>query len=249
MSKVYFIGIGPGEPDLLTLRALNIIKRADLIVYPGSLISAEMLDFLKTENPKAEFFDAFGKSLSEILEKMEAYLSKGLLVARLVSGDPSIYSSITEHIERLREKKYQYEIIPGISSAFMASAKLGLEFTYPGVSNSVIFTRIEGISGGATPEEIINFAKSKSTLVFFLSSGLVEKLTETLKQVYPEDIRVALLYKLSRPEEKMIITTLADLPEVMEKFKIKKTALIIVGEILNLIDQNFYKRSILYGEK
>lgn len=249
MGKVYFIGIGPGDPDLLTLRALNLIKKSHLIIYPGSLISEEMLNFIKKENPEAEYFNAFGRSLSEILIKIEEYLSKNKIVARLVSGDPSIYSSVMEHIERLREKNYDYEIIPGISSALLASAKLGIEFTYPEISHSIILTRIEGETGGAKAEEIKNFAKSKATLVFFLSAGQKEKLDMLLKEIYPEDTKIAILYKLSRPEEKIILTTLKNFLETMYKFDIKKTALIIVGEILNLIDKNFYKRSILYGEK
>lgn len=249
MGKVYFIGIGPGDPDLLTLRALNLIKKSHLIIYPGSLISEEMLNFIKKENPEAEYFNAFGRSLSEILIKIEEYLSKNKIVARLVSGDPSIYSSVMEHIERLREKNYAYEIIPGISSALLASAKLGIEFTYPEISHSIILTRIEGETGGAKAEEIKNFAKSKATLVFFLSAGQKEKLDMLLKEIYPEDTKIAILYKLSRPEEKIILTTLKNFLETMYKFDIKKTALIIVGEILNLIDKNFYKRSILYGEK
>lgn len=249
MGKVYFIGIGPGDPDLLTLRALNLIKKSHLIIYPGSLISEEMLNFIKKENPEAEYFNAFGRSLSEILIKIEEYLSKNKIVARLVSGDPSIYSSVMEHIERLREKNYAYEIIPGISSALLASAKLGIEFTYPEISHSIILTRIEGETGGAKAEEIKKFAKSKATLVFFLSAGQKEKLDMLLKEIYPEDTKIAILYKLSRPEEKIILTTLKNFLETMYKFDIKKTALIIVGEILNLIDKNFYKRSILYGEK
>lgn len=249
MGKVYFIGIGPGDPELLTLRALNLIKKSHLIIYPGSLISEEMLNFIKKENPEAEYFNAFGRSLSEILIKIEEYLNKNKIVARLVSGDPSIYSSVMEHIERLREKNYDYEIIPGISSALLASAKLGIEFTYPEISHSIILTRIEGETGGAKAEEIKNFAKSKATLVFFLSAGQKEKLDMLLKEIYPEDTKIAILYKLSRPEEKIILTTLKNFLETMYKFDIKKTALIIVGEILNLIDKNFYKRSILYGEK
>ncbi|MFN4132556.1 MAG: cobalt-precorrin-4/precorrin-4 C(11)-methyltransferase [Caldimicrobium sp.] len=249
MGKVFFIGIGPGDPELLTLRALKLIREAHLIVYPGSLISEAMLNFIQKENPTAEYYNAFGKSLSEILIKMEEYLVNKQIVARLVSGDPSIYSSIMEHIERLREKNYAYEIIPGISSALLASAKLGIEFTYPELSHSVIFTRLEGKTGGPKNEEIKYFAKSKSTLVFFLSAGLKDKLTTLLKEIYPDNTKIAILYKLSHPEEKIILTTIKDLAETMDKYEIKKTALIVVGDVLNLIDKNFNKRSILYGER
>ncbi|MFN3504693.1 MAG: cobalt-precorrin-4/precorrin-4 C(11)-methyltransferase [Caldimicrobium sp.] len=249
MKKIYFIGIGPGAPDLLTLRAYKIICSAQVIIYPGSLISSEMLDFIKRENLKAELFDAYGKSLSQIIEKIETALSKKQIVARLVSGDPSIYSSIMEHIEILREKNYPYEIVPGISSALAASSKLGIEFTYPDLSHSLILTRLQGKTGGATEEEILNFAKSKSTLVFFLSSGYKEKLYNLLKKIFPLDTKVAILYKLTHPEEKIFITTLERLTKTMEENNIHKSALIVVGEVLNLIDENFHKRSILYAEK
>lgn len=249
MSKVYFIGIGPGAPDLLTLRAIKAIKEASLIIYPGSLISSEMLSFIKKENLEAEFYNAYEKTLSEIINKIEEYLTQSLKVARLVSGDPSLYSSIMEHIEILREKNYPYEIIPGVSSALMAAAKLGLEFTYPQISHSLIFTRLEGKTGGATEEEIINFAKTKSTIVFFLSSGLKDKLVNILKKVYSPKTKIAILYKLTHPEEKILITTLENLIETMEKYNLKKTTLIVIGEVLTLLEKNLYKRSILYGEK
>lgn len=249
MAKVYFIGFGPGDPELLTLKALKAIKSSQVIIYPGSLISQEMLEFLKRENKEAEFVDAFGKKLEEICQIIkEAYFS-GKTVSRLVSGDPSIFSSLMEHLEILRIEGIPYEIIPGISSALMAGARLSLEFTYPEISNSIIFTRLEGKTGGATEEEILKFCETKSTLVFFLSSGLSKKLEDLLKKALSPETKVAILYKLSRPEEKSILTTLDKLSETMEREGISKTALIVVGKVLELIDKNFYKRSYLYGKE
>jgi len=249
MKKVYFIGIGPGDPELLTLKALKIIKSSQLIVYPGSLMSEEMYEFLKRENEKAEFFDAFGKSLEQIMEKIvEAYL-EGKSVSRLVSGDPALYSSIMEHIEILREKGIEYEVIPGVSSALFAAAKLGIEFTYPGLSDSIIFTRLSGKTGGAKEEEILSFAKTKSTIVFFLSAGFAQNLSELLKKVYPTDTKVAILHKLSRKDEKIFITPLKELSDTILKNNLLKTSLIVVGEVLNLLDKNFNIRSYLYGKK
>ncbi|BAU22479.1 cobalt-precorrin-4 C(11)-methyltransferase [Caldimicrobium thiodismutans] len=249
MKKVYFIGIGPGDPELLTLKALRVIKEVDLIIYPGSLISEEMSSFLRKENVKAEFYNAFGKPLEEIIAKIKEYLEQNKVVARLVSGDPALYSSIMEHIEVLRDEGITYEIIPGISSGFMASARLGIEFTYPELSNSVVFTRLSGKTGGATEEEILTLAKTKSTLVFFLSSGLAEKLSTLLLKVYNPETQVAILYKLSRKDEKIILTTLSQLAGTMLKEGITRTALIVVGDVLKLMDKNFHKRSILYGKK
>ncbi len=249
MKKVYFIGIGPGDPELLTIKGLKVIRASDLIIYPGSLISEEMLNFLRGENKRAEFLDAYGKTLEEIMEKIIFAHSEEKTVARLVSGDPAIYSSVMEHIEILRERGIEYEIIPGVSSGLYSAARLGIEFTYPHLSNSVIFTRLSGKTGGASDEEILNFAKTGSTLVFFLSSGLVEKLSELLQRVYPPETKVAILHKLSRREEKIFIVPLSKLKETFEKEKISKTSLIVVGKILDLIDKNFYERSYLYGKK
>lgn len=249
MKRVYFIGIGPGDPELLTLKALRIIKSSQLIVYPGSLISGEMLEFLKKESEGAEFFDAYGKSLEEILEKMMGALTENKTVSRLVSGDPALYSSLMEHLEVLRERGIEYEIIPGISSGLYAASRLGIEFTYPQLSNSVVFTRLSGKTGGATEEEIFHFAKTKSTLVFFLSGGLIEKLSELLQKVYPPDTKVALLHKLSRREEKILISSLSELKDLVPKEGLTKTTLFVIGEVLNLIDTNFHKRSYLYGKK
>jgi len=249
MARVYFIGIGPGDPELLTLKALKAIKSSQVIIYPGSLISQEMLEFLKSENEKAEFVDAFGKKLEKICQIIRETYFSGKRVSRLVSGDPSIFSSLMEHLEVLRKENIPYEIIPGISSALMAGARLSLEFTYPEISNSIIFTRLEGKTGGATEEEILKFCETKSTLVFFLSSGLVKKLEKLLKKALPSETKVAILYKLSRPEEKVILTTLDKLSETMEKEGISRTALIVVGKVLDLIEKNFYKRSYLYGRE
>lgn len=209
----------------------------------------DMLTFLKEENPSARFIDAYGKDLEEILEELERALKAGKLPVRLVSGDPAIFSSIMEHIERLREKGYDYEIVPGISSGLAAAASLGLEFTYPEFSNTVIFTRLAGRTGGATEEEILNFAKTNSTLIFFLSSSLVEELTNLLLKVLPKDTRVAILHRLTHSEEKIILTTLKELPQKMKEEKITKTALIVLGKILNLLDKNYYRRSKLYDRK
>lgn len=248
MSEVYFIGIGPGDPQLLTLKALKILKRAKCVIYPGSLISSEMLNYLKRINKKANFFDAFGKNLEEILRVIMDNLSQGNIVARLVSGDPSLYSSIMEHIEVLRDNGISYQIIPGISSAFLAASRLGIEFTYPELSNTLILTRLKGKTGGADEEEILRFAQSRSTLVFFLSSGLAEDLANTLMKVLPKTTPVAILYRLSHPEEKVLFCSLENLAQTMEREKIKKTALIVVGEILKITDKNYYKRSYLYGK-
>ncbi|MCS7200308.1 MAG: cobalt-precorrin-4/precorrin-4 C(11)-methyltransferase [Caldimicrobium sp.] len=249
MEKVYFIGMGPGDPELLTLKAVKILKEAHCIIYPGSLISSEMLRYLREINSDALYWDAFGRSLEEILERILDSYSQGERVVRVVSGDPSLYSSVMEHIELLRERGIPYEIIPGISSALLASSRLGIELTYPDFSHSVIFTRFKGKTGGAEEEEILKFAQTKSTLVFFLSSGLGKRLEDTLLKALPSDTPTAILYRLSQPEEKILLCPLSQLASTIERENISKSALIIVGEVLRLIENNYFKRSILYGKK
>ncbi len=154
-----------------------------------------------------------------------------------------------EHIEGLRKLQIPYEIVPGISSGLLAGAVLGIELTYPQISNSIIFTRVSGKTGGATEEEILKLATTNSTLVFFLSSALGEKLSQILGKVYPPDKKVTILYKLSRKEQKVILTQLSQLTETLKRENISKTALIVIGEVLELIDKNFNIRSKLYGQR
>lgn len=247
-AKVYFIGLGPGDPELLTLKAWKVLKNSQVVLYPGSLANPEMIDFLKKELPLAQFYNTAPLKLEEILEIVERAVFEGKQVARLVSGDPSFYSAIQEQIEVLREKGITYQIIPGISSAIAGASKLGIELTYPEISHTVIFTRFSGKTGGATPEEIKSLALKKATLVFFLSASYVKELEETLLEVLPAETPVAILYRLTQKEEKILTGILKELSELMERENIKKTALIYVGEVLKLSSQNLGKRSKLYGK-
>ncbi len=242
--KLYIVGIGPGDPELITLKASKILKSAKCIIYPGSLVSKKIIEFLK--EIKADLYDSSKLKLEEIIEIIEKYVKDGQIVARLVSGDPSIYSAIGEQIEIIREKSIPYEIIPGISSAMAASAKMGLELTIPEISQTVIFTRFEGKTGGADKKEIKRLASVKATLVFFLSASLVYELEQTLLDVLSSETPIAIAYKVTWDEEKIIYGTLKELSQLMEKNKIKRTALIFVGESLRAIKENLGKRSKLY---
>ncbi len=248
-SKVYFMGAGPGDPQYLTLKALKILKRAELILYPGSLLSSSMLSFLQKKGQKAIHVDTFGKNLEELIHLMVEKVKENKVVARLVSGDPAIYSSVAEQIEELRKRNIPYEIVPGVSSAFYASSRLGIEFTYPNLSHSVVFTRLQGKTGGATPQEIKTFAKTKATLVFFLTAGLISELCQTLLEVLPKETKVALVYKGSHPEERIFLTTLGEAEALAKRENLNRTTLFIVGDTLRLAEENLGERSYLYGKK
>jgi len=239
--KVYFIGAGPGDPELITIKASKILHSAKCVIYPGSLINRKIIEGLKSD-----LYDSSKLKLEEIIEIIERYVKKGQTVARLVSGDTSIYSAIGEQIEILREKAIPYEVIPGVSSAMAASAKMGIELTVPEISQTVILTRFEGKTGGASKEEIKKLASVKATLVFFLSSSLVRELEQTLLEVLPPQTPVAIAYKVTWEEEKIIYGILEELSEIMEENNIKRTALIFVGESLKAIKEKTQKRSKLY---
>jgi precorrin-4/cobalt-precorrin-4 C11-methyltransferase len=242
--KVYFIGAGPGDPELLTIKAYKILNSAECIIYPGSLINKELLKGLN-----GDLYDSANLSLEEIVEIMERYVKNGKLVARLVSGDPSIYSAIQEQIEVLRQKNIPYEIIPGVSSYQAASAKMGIELTIPAISQTIILTRFEGKTGGASKEEIKTLAKIKGTMVFFLSADFAENLQKTLEEVLPIDTPIAIAYKVCHKEEKFLFGSLKELHSLLKEHNIKKTALIFVGEALKAIKENLNKRSKLYGKE
>lgn len=242
--KVYFIGAGPGDPELLTIKGYKILNSAECVIYPGSLLNKKII-----EGIRKDLYDSSKMKLEQIIEVIEKYIKNKQTVVRLVSGDASLYSAIQEQIEILKEKSIPYEIIPGISSAFAASAKMGIELTIPEVSQTVIFTRIEGKTGGTSSQDIKKLASVRATMVFFLSSGLVEEVEKLLLEVMSPQTPVAIVNKVTWDEEKIIHGTLIDLSELMKKNNIKKTSLIFVGESLKAINQQLKKRSKLYDKK
>ena len=245
--KVYFIGAGPGDPELLTIKAYKILCFADCVIYPGSLLNPKMLENLKG-NLKGDLYDSSSLSLEEIIEIIERYIKEGKIVARLVSGDPSIYSAIQEQIEELRKKNIPYEIIPGVSSYQATAAKMGMELTIPEISQTIVLTRFEGKTGGATKEEIKKLATVKSTLVFFLSANLAESLQQTLEEVLPASTPILIAYKVCHDEEKFFFASLKDLAKIIKENNIRRSALILVGESLKACQENLRKRSRLYDK-
>lgn len=236
--KIYFIGAGPGDPELLTIKAGKIIEKADIIIYAGSLINKDILKFAKK---RVLFYDSSSMNLEGIFNiiKKEKYTNK--IIARIHSGDTSIYSAIQEQIEWCEKEKIKYEIIPGISSFSAASASLKQEFTLPDVSQTVILTRIAGKTEVPAKEDLTKLAKSKSTMVIFLSIDKIDKVVEKLKKEYKSNTPVVVIEKVSWQNERRIFGTLRDIVEKVKKTKIKRHALIIVGDILN---KNFQKSKL-----
>lgn len=228
---VHFVGAGPGAEDLITVRGQNLLKQADVIIYAGSLVNPALL---KTAKETCRIHNSAYMNLEEVLTVMEAAEQEGLMTVRLHTGDPSIYGAIREQMNLLDQKGIEYDVCPGVSSMSGAAAALKAEYTLPEVSQSIIISRAGGRTQVPEAESLEKLAKHQSTMILFLSSGLAEKVKEELiNGGYQEDTPVAVVYKATWPDQKTLKTTLLHLPEEMEREGITKTALIIVGKVLN----------------
>jgi len=241
-KKIYFVGAGPGDPELITVRGKRLLEEADLVIYAGSLVPGALLEGLK-----AEKINSHRLTLEEILTLMEQAVNQGKLVVRLHSGDTSFYSAITEQIEGLKRLGIEVEVVPGVSSASAGAAVLGQELTIPEVSQTVIFTRLSGRTPVPERESLASLAKHRATMVIFLSVGMIDRVQEELLQGYPPETPVVVLEKISWPEERVIRCELADLARRVKEAGIKRTALIYVGEALRAGERSLGKRSKLYG--
>lgn len=238
---VYFVGAGAGDPELITVKGRKLLDAADVIIYAGSLVNPALLNGVR-----AVIHDSAGMALEEIIDIVKESCDKGKLVVRLHTGDPAFYGAISEQIERLRQLQIPYEVVPGVSSAMAGAAALGQELTIPEISQTVIFTRIEGRTPVPEKEKLSGLAGHQATMVIFLSVGLIEKVREELLKGYPEDTPVAVAEKVSWPEERIIKGTLKDLAAKVQEAGIKKTALIYVGEALRASQEQLNKESKLY---
>ncbi len=227
---VYFIGAGPGDPDLITVKGKRIIEEADRIIYAGSLVNPQILAGAKQE---ARIYNSASMTLPQVIAVMEQGEREGELTARVHTGDPSLYGAIREQMTELEKRGIQYEVIPGVSSFLAAGAALKREYTLPGVSQSVILTRMEGRTPVPERESLEELAKHGATMVIFLSAGRIGELCRRLKKGgYGSDTPAAVVYKASWKDETVIQGTLRDLAEKAEAAGIRKTALVVVGGFL-----------------
>lgn len=239
--KIYFIGAGPGDPELLTLKAAKIIKQAGIIIYAGSLVNKDILKFAKRG---AVFYDSASMNLEDVLAVFSAAKSTGKIIARVHSGDPSIYGAIQEQMDWCKAQGIGFEVIPGVSSFQAAAASLKQEFTLPGVSQTVILTRISGRTDVPAKEDLRQLAKIRATMVIFLSIQEIDRVVRKLRQGYKIDTPVAVIEKVSYPGERKITGTLKDIAKKVNSAKIKRQALIIVGDAL----RGEYQKSKLYDK-
>lgn len=237
---VHFVGAGSGAPDLITLRGAELLKKADCVVYAGSLVNPALLGLVREGVP---IYNSAHMTLEQVIEVMEQNHQSGKTVVRLHTGDPSLYGAIREQIDCLNEKQIPWDITPGVSSFCGAAAAAGEEYTLPGVSQSVIITRMAGRTPVPERESIASLAAHGATMVIFLSAGMLEALSvELLKGAYQEDTPAALVYKATWPEEQVVRCTIGTLAKAGKEHGISKTALVLVGDFLN----HTYERSKLY---
>jgi len=239
--RVYFIGAGPGDPEFLTIKAEKIIKKADIIIYAGSLIN---IDIIKSVKKGAKLYNASGMNLDQILRIIKKAESTGKIIARIHSGDPSIYGAIQENMDWCEKRGIDYSVIPGVSSYQAAAASLKQELTLPGVSQTVILTRISGRTKVPAKEDLQKLAKIRATMVIFLSIQKIECVIGKLKKSYGSNTPVAVIEKVSFPDERKIIGTMQDIAKKVKGSGITRHAIIIVGDVLN----KKYKKSKLYDK-
>ncbi len=238
---VHFVGAGSGAVDLITVRGARLLKEADVIIYAGSLVNPELLQDRK-EN--CLVYDSAKMTLEEVLAVIMQAEEQGQMTVRLHTGDPCLYGAIREQMDALDERNISYEVCPGVSSFCGAAAALNLEYTLPGISQSVVITRMEGRTPVPEKEKIASFATHGASMVIFLSTGLLKELSrELIRGGYKETTPAAIVYKATWPDEKAVICQVGTLYETAKRENITKTALILVGEA---VAQRGYQRSRLY---
>ena len=240
---VHLIGAGPGDPELLTIKGNRLIDSADVFIYAGSLVNEKVLADCKEG---AQVYNSAYMTLPEVIGVMKEAEARGQSVARVHTGDPSIYGAIREQMDALDELGISYEVIPGVSSFLAAAASMKKEYTLPGVSQTVILSRLEGRTPVPEKEKILSLAKHHATMIIFLSVGKIEVLVQLMSESYEKDTPVAVVYKASWPEETIIYGTLETIADKVKASGITKTALVVVGDFLGdkyelskLYDQNF----------
>lgn len=238
---IHFVGAGSGAADLITVRGSRLLKEADVIIYAGSLVNPELLEDKKEG---CTVYDSAKMTLEEVIAVMKDAEEKGQTTVRLHTGDPCIYGAIREQMDLLEEAGIPFDYCPGVSAFCGAASALNLEYTLPGISQTVIITRMAGRTPVPEKEEIAQLASHGSTMVIFLSTGMLEKLSERLiAGGYKESTPAAIVYKATWPDERSYICTVGTLAQCAKENHVTKTALIIVGDT---VAQAGYNRSELY---
>jgi len=243
-NKVIFAGAGPGDPDLITIKSMNALKSADLIIYAGSLVPKAVLCW---KGKDTETSSSANMDLNQIIDTIKAYHARGKKIVRLHTGDPSLYGAIFEQMRELEKINIPYEVIPGVTAAFAAASKMNMEYTLPDVTQTLILTRISGRTPVPESEDLEKLASHQSSMAIYLSIGHADKVQKILEKHYGRDSMCAIAYKVSHPEEKIVYTKIKRLVKTCEGNNITRHALIIVGKTVEAsIDHQAVLKSKLY---
>ena len=238
---VHFVGAGPGAPDLITVRGQRLLAEADVIIYAGSLVNPQLLN---NKRETCTVHDSARMTLEEVFSVIAEAEAEGKMTVRLHTGDPCLYGAIREQMDLLEAHGIPYDVCPGVSSFCGAAAAMNLEYTLPGISQTVILTRMAGWTPVPEREEIAALAAHQATMVIFLSAGMLPELSQRLiAGGYIPETPAAVVYKATWEDEKTVNCTVGTLAEAAEAAGIRKTALILVGEAVAHSD---YRRSCLY---
>lgn len=240
-GEVIFIGAGPGDPELVTVKGYKALERADRVIYAGSLVNPALLQICRQGTP---VHDSAKLTLEEVINLIREGMKNGETVVRLHTGDPSMYGAIQEQFDQLSELGIAYSVIPGVSSVFAAAAAVQREFTLPEISQTLILTRLAGRTPVPEREALAELAKHQASMAIFLSVQDMHSVVEALREGYPDNTPIAVIYKASWPEEHVIMGTLATIEESVQAAGVRKQAQILVGDFLDPTTR--YARSKLY---
>ncbi|NNG02111.1 MAG: precorrin-4 C(11)-methyltransferase [Desulfobacteraceae bacterium] len=244
-NPVLFVGAGPGDPELITVKGQKALEKADCVIYAGSLVPKAVLKWTK---PGAILLDSAGMHLMRIVEEMATHHKNGKSVVRLHTGDPSLYGAVFEQMAQLTELAIPYGVIPGVTAAFAAAAAMGIEYTLPEISQTLILTRMAGRTPVPELENMASLAAHQTSMAIYLSISLVDELETILTRAYGPENLCAVVYRASHPEEKVIYATVGELAETVRQEKITRQALIIVGKVLNISPERLQHKSKLYDK-
>lgn len=238
---VFIIGAGPGDPELITVKGAKILSRADVVIYAGSLVNPKVLDYCRKG---VEIYDSAGMTLEEIIAVIKEAHASGKMIARVHTGDPALYGAIQEQMDAMAREDIPFTVVPGVSSFLAAASAIPRELTLPGITQTVILTRVEGRTPVPAGERLTELAAHGSTMCIFLSVHMIEQVVEELSEGgYSEDTPVIVVERATWPEEKIIRGTLKDIAGKVRGSGIKKTALIMVGKAF----ESGYSPSRLYS--
>jgi precorrin-4/cobalt-precorrin-4 C11-methyltransferase len=238
---VYFIGAGPGDVDLITVKGRDTLSRADIVIYAGSLVSSEHLKYCREG---VEVHNSASMTLEQVIEVVKKAKTENKMVVRLHTGDPSIYGAIKEQMEELDKLGVKYEVIPGVSSFTAAAAAVGKEFTLPEVTQTVILTRVEGRTPVPERESLENLARIGASMAIFLSIGMIDKVVEKLKKGYGRNVPIAVVERATWEDQRVILGTLEDIAQKVKEAGITKCAQILVGDFIDCS----HGKSLLYDK-